>query len=342
MNSRHYPKRTSEFRPAASSAEFLAAINELVSAGERHAPASADDRLPIILVVGAPRSGTTVLMQWLKACGFAVPSNLAARFSTNPRFAGMLQRLLSDPALGYRDELSVGAPGDSFASSYGKTRGVLAPHEFTYFFRRFFPIGYEGVPLQPGQIKDCDPEGFLAGLRGFGSAFGSPPAVKGMLVQYNLELFLADPRVIIIHTIREEADNVVSMLGCRTSMAGDVREWISVRPPEYEWLRELSPAEQVAGQVHFTNLHIGRQLRRFPQERVLSLPHGDFCAHPARLHALLRERLSAAGFEWTRPYDGPESFTARHYDPASVEYREAAAALERVRKMAEDRGLLPS
>ena len=341
MNSRHYPKRTSEFRPAASSAEFLAAINELVSAGERHAPASADDRLPIILVVGAPRSGTTVLMQWLKACGFAVPSNLAARFSTNPRFAGMLQRLLSDPSMGYRDELAVGSPGDSFASSYGKTRGVLAPHEFSFFFRRFFPVTV-GEALHLEQIGACDPEGFLAGLRGFGSALGAPPAVKALLIQYHLELFLADPRVIIIHTIRDEADNVVSLLGHRISVAGDVREWISVRPPEYEWLRDLSPVEQVAGQVHFTNLHIGRQLRRFPQERVLSLPHGDFCAHPARLHALLRERLSAAGFEWTRPYDGPESFTARHYDPASVEYREATAALERVRKMAEDRGLLPS
>jgi hypothetical protein len=339
MKPNDQPLRTSEFRPADSSAEFLAAINELVSAGERRAPAAVDDRLPIILVVGAPRSGTTVLMQWLKASGFAVPSNLAARFFPNPRFAGMLQRLLSDPSLGYRDELAVGAAGDSFSSVFGKTRGVLAPHEFSFYFRRFFPVTV-GESLHPEQLGACDTAGFLAGLRGFGSALGSPPAVKGMLVQYDLSLFLADPRVIIIHTIRDEADNVVSLLSHRSSVAGDVREWISVRPPEYAWLRELSPVEQVAGQVHFTNIHLGCQLRSFPEERVLLLPHDDFCAHPARLHALLSEKLSAAGFEWTRPYDGPESFTARHYDPASVEYREAVAALGRVRELAKDRWLI--
>jgi hypothetical protein len=334
------PRRTAGFRSPEGSGEFLTAINELVSSGESHWQEPEPSALPVVLVVGAPRSGTTVLMQWLKAVGLAVPSNLAARFSMNPRFAGMLQRLLSDPALGYRDELAISAPDDGFSSTYGKTRGVLAPHEFSFFFRRFFPVTV-GEELSPEQLAACDTAGFLAGLRRFSGPLQAPAAVKAFLIQYHLGLFHHDPAVIIIHTVRHEPDNVISLLRHRRLVAEDVNEWISVRPPEYAWLRELPPAEQVAGQVHFTNLHIGQQLDGFPQERFIRLDHGDFCRHPAALHEALRARLAAAGCAWDKAYEGPESFTTRHYDPASAEYEETTAALDRVRRMAEDRGLLP-
>jgi hypothetical protein len=270
-------------------------------------------------------------MQWLKAVGLAVPSNLAARFSMNPRFAGMLQRLLSDPSLGYRDELAISAPDDGFSSTYGKTRGVLAPHEFSFFFRRFFPVSV-GEELSPEQLAACDTAGFLAGLRRFSWSLQAPAAVKALLIQYHLGLFRHDPAVIIIHTVRHEPDNVISLLRHRRLVAEDVNEWISVRPPEYAWLRDLPPAEQVAGQVHFTNLHIGQQLNGFPPERFIRLDHGDFCRHPAALHEALRERLAAAGFASDKAYEGPAAFPEQRYDPASEEFQVACEALGRIQQ----------
>jgi hypothetical protein len=327
------PRRTPGFRPCEGCGEFLTAINELVSSGESHWQEPESSALPVVLVVGAPRSGTTVLMQWLRAVGLAVPSNLAARFSGNPLFAGMLQRLLTDPSLGFRDELAVGSGSDGFSSSYGKTRGLLAPHEFSFYFRRFFPVTV-GEELTPEQLRRCDTAGFLEGLRRFGEALGAPVGVKAMLIQYHLRLFLGDRRVMVIHTVRDEPDNVVSLLGHRSVVAGDPREWISVRPPEYEWLRELSPVEQVSGQVHFTNQRILRQLAEFPAERVLRLSHDEFCREPRRLHDWLRDSFASVGWPWPRKYDGPDEFKVRHYDAESAEYRAAVAALARVRELA--------
>jgi hypothetical protein len=272
-------------------------------------------------------------MQWLRAVGLAVPSNLAARFSGNPLFAGMLQRLLTDPSLGFRDELAVGSGSDGFSSSYGKTRGLLAPHEFSFYFRRFFPVTV-GEELTPEQLRRCDTAGFLEGLRRFGEALGAPVGVKAMLIQYHLRLFLGDRRVVVMHTVRDEPDNVVSLLGHRSVVAGDPREWISVRPPEYEWLRELSPVEQVAGQVHFTNQRILQQLAEFPAERVLRLSHDEFCRDPRRLHDRLRESFASVGWPWPRQYHGPDEFKVRRYDAESAEYRAAVEALDRVQELA--------
>jgi hypothetical protein len=329
-------KRTSGFTAAAGVNDFLCAINELVGRGESNFREPVEAECPVVLVVGAPRSGTTVLLQWLRAVGLAVPSNLAARFSANPLFAGMLQRLLTDPCLGFRDELSLGQQADGFASSFGKTVGLLAPHEFSFYFRQFFPVTV-GEELAPEQLARCDTGGFLEGLRRFGGALGAPVAVKAMLIQYHLGLFLDHRRVVIIHTVRDEPDNVVSLLAHRSMVAGDLQEWISVRPPEYGWLRELSPIEQVAGQVHFTNQRIAAQLGAFPAERVVRLDHDEFCREPRQLHGQLREKFAAVGWPWHGEYDGPSEFKLRRYDPESEEYREAAAALLRVQERAAEK-----
>lgn len=326
-------KRTSGYTAAAGVNDFLRAINELIARGEENVREPLEAECPVVLVVGAPRSGTTVLMQWLRAVGLAVPSNLAARFSVNPLFAGMLQRLLTDPSLGFRDELAVGSSSDGFSSSYGKTKGLLAPHEFSFYFRRFFPVTV-GEELTPEQLSQCDTAGFLEGLRRFGEALGVPVGVKAMLIQYHLKLFLEDRRVVVIHTVRDEPDNVVSLLGHRSVVAGDPQEWISVRPPEYAWLRELSPVEQVAGQVHFTNQRIRQQLADFPADRVLRLHHEEFCGKPRRLHDWLRDSFAAAGWPWPRGYDGPDEFKVRRYDAESAEYRAAVDALAKVRELA--------
>ena len=64
-------------------------------------------RLPLILVVGAPRSGTTLVTQWLAAMGgFAYPSNLLSRFFQAPYIGALLQQMLTDPAYQFRDEFS--------------------------------------------------------------------------------------------------------------------------------------------------------------------------------------------------------------------------------------------
>jgi hypothetical protein len=119
-------KRIDAFKAKPSAADFLLKMNEVVAQGESNIQVDYDHDAPIFMVVGAPRSGTTVLMQWLSQVGLCTPSNLSARFVENPYFAGLIQRLLSDDQLNYRDELTLQA-GARFESNYRKWKDAVSP-----------------------------------------------------------------------------------------------------------------------------------------------------------------------------------------------------------------------
>ena len=112
-----------QFRKPEAAEAFLPVLSRALRVGElrceQDLPASPSR--PIVFVLGAPRSGTTLLTQWLAASGhFGVPSNLLARFYEAPYIGGLVQRLLTDPDLSYRDELATG--GDS-SGGYGSVVG---------------------------------------------------------------------------------------------------------------------------------------------------------------------------------------------------------------------------
>lgn len=327
-------KRTKAFTAHPGVQDFLEQINAIVSLGESNVQVTPKSDVPLVLIVGAPRSGTTVLTQWLAKVGFAVPGNLAARFSKNPYFAGLLQRLLSDPDLNFQDELTIPGSNDEFESNYGKTAGLLAPHEFSFYFRRFFPFQV-GERVDEDALRTCDVSGFIDGLTLFGAALDQPVALKGLLVQYHLELFEAASNVVIMHVYRNEVDNICSLMRHRHHVAGDPNEWISVRPPQFDWLRRLNPVEQVAGQVHFTNREILRQLSGFPAERVVTVDHESFCLNPRRLRDELNRRLVGMGSTGLPEYPGPDEFAIRRYDVSSEEWQAAERGLNRVRSQAE-------
>ena len=321
-------KRKEAYAANVSSNDFITRIGEVVAKGEENMSLS-HERMPLFLVVGAPRSGTTVLMQWLGQIGLAVPSNLAARFPGSPYFGGLIQRLLSDPELAYKDELAIPA-AESFKSDYGKTAGPLSPHEYSFFFRRFFPVTV-GEALSAAQLAACDTAGFVENLELFAAAMQKGAAVKGLLIQYHLALFAAHSNVFFIHTHRDEADHICSLHRHRAIVAGDADEWISVRPPEYDWLKALSPIEQVAGQVHYTNAAIARQFAQLPAHRAIAIEHEAFCDRPQTLFDAINAGLAAEGFETLGAYTGPKEFSNKStYKTREGVYAGAAAALARV------------
>ena len=320
-------KRRPEFSANVVSDAFIERINSVIFEGEGNLDIRVETKRPILLIVGAPRSGTTIMLQWLAHVGFATPSNIAARFPVNPYFAGLLQRLMSDPALDFRNELFVPPAVECFRSEYGKTSGLLAPHEFSFYFRRFFPVGF-GEPIL--DRSDCDTTGFIAGLQLFAAAMERPVALKGLLIQYMMDIFAEEPTVFFLHVHRNEADNVCSLLRHRQIVAGDSREWISVKPPQYDLLKTLCPVDQVAGQVHFTNEEIRQQATSLPQERFRSVSHEAFCENPASLFAEIGSAFEACGFEGLRPYEGPDRFEITRYESTNGLYLEAHEALARV------------
>lgn len=304
------PRRIPEFRRNSELERLLAEVNAALAGAEKALLPDHPPRWPIVFVVGAPRSGTTLMTQWLAQSGLAaVPTNLLSRFYAAPVLGAKIQLLLTDPRYRFRDELAdLAAPAD-FASNNGKTRGALSPNEFWYFWRRFLPDDDAGPRTDAELAATVDTRTLVAELAGMTEAFGSPLALKAMLLNFNLPFLdrLFDT-ALFLHVRREPLANAASILDARRRQFGSEDAWYSFKIPEYDRLAGLSPVEQVAGQVFSTERGIRAGLERIAPHKQLTVSYEDFCAAPAATWEQLRERLAAGNQLPEAAYAGPARF----------------------------------
>ncbi len=305
--------RISEFARNTTLEGLLSELNGALGVADTLLAAPADrPQLPTVLVVGGPRSGSTVTMQFLAATGrFAYPTNLLSRFYGAPAVGARIQAMLCDEAFDFRGELAdVGRP-IRFDSELGKSSGALQPNEFWYFWRRFFPI-QEPRFLSEAELGAVDRDGFLRGLASIEAVLGRPLAMKAMLLQQNIP-YLAEllGRVVFVDVKRHPFFQCQSILEARRKFFGSIDRWYSVKTPEWEWLRDLDPYHQIAGQVLHNRRRVDEGLRIAGAHRTVVLGYDEFCAEPARLYRELVDRLDGLGHTVDAPYEGPEAFASR-------------------------------
>jgi LPS sulfotransferase NodH len=264
---------------------------------------------PVVLVVGPPRSGTTLLMQWLASTGrFAYPTNLLSRFYSAPWIGAKIQQLLTDPDYDFRGEMFDLQASVSFESSLGKARGALAPHEFWYFWRRFLP-NEELRHLSPAEEAAIDGPGLAAGLAALEDVLAKPLALKGMIVQYNIPaISRIFDRVLFLHVMREPFYNVQSLLEARQEYYGTRDTWYSAKPEEYEKLVGADCYTQVAGQVHYTHAAIEDGASRIDPARSMRVRYETLCDDPAAIYAELVDKLAEQQCVIDSRYTGPGRF----------------------------------
>lgn len=266
-------------------------------------------RYPVVLVMGMPRSGTTLVMQWLASSGcFAYPTNLLARFYAAPYIGARVQQLLTDPDYNFRNEFEEFSRDVSFESHLGKTQGVLAPNEFWYFWRRFFPNA-EPRYVDEQDLGQVDGAGFAAELAALENVFDKPWAMKGLILELNIP-FLSSllDRALFLFIERHPFYNTQSLLEARVRFFGNRESWYSIKPREYKRLRDLTPIEQVAGQVYFTNRAIKDGLAHIDADHSLSVTYESFCAAPASVFSRITDKFARQGCPVDWEYTGPERF----------------------------------
>lgn len=314
------------FRRNQSLEEMLQHINGLLQPVESGIISGyKSPRYPTVLIVGCARSGSTLLLQWLANLGvFAYPTNLLSRFYAAPYVGALIQRLLTDPAYNFNNEiLDFNSPID-FRSNLGKTQGALAPNEFWYFWRRFFEFD-ELQELSPDALARVPIDDFVAELAALEHAFRKPLAMKAMILNWHLP-FLAQAleKVLFLHIKREPLYNAQSLLEARQKYYGDTHFWYSFKPPEFQLLKDLEPHQQVAGQVFFTNAAIERGLKHLPAAKWLAVSYEDFCAAPESTYRSIRQRMEAQGYNLPDFPGSLESFATTNQE------RLPAATLERI------------
>lgn len=256
----------------------LGELNELIS-GVQTLRINDIPQMPIILLMGCPRAGSTVFLQWLAALGiFSYPSNLIARFYKNPYIGILVQQSLleCDPI----NQLGFESTKIEYSSNLGKTIGALNPSEYWYFWREFFNFGEINI-LSKKELEKVDSKKFISQISAFENLTNKPLAMKGMLLNWHIPyLYSINKNFIFIDIKRDEFFNAQSLLFAREKFFGSREKWYSFKPEEYSFLKGKSYIEQVVGQVMYTRKAVEEGLSMIPGKNKISINYSDFCKSP--------------------------------------------------------------
>lgn len=186
-----------------------------------------------VFILGAPRTGSTVLYQAL-AAAYALPyiSNVANAETPRQPVVGILG------SYGRRE-------AGPFTSRFGKTDGPHAPSEgsavMQYWCGGGHPSEIASSRVLPGRASHM-----VATVRTVASATGKPLLVKNAWNCFRLtSLAETLPRAAFIWIRRDVRAAARSDLAARYSVQGDPLAWNSATPRNVEVLRALPPAGQV-------------------------------------------------------------------------------------------------
>jgi len=298
-----------EFRKNPILEQRLAELNGLLSMCQEMVNQEyAKPRFPILLIMGVPRSGTTLFFQWLAASGhWGYPSNTVSRFYGAPYIGARVQQILFEHD--YMHEITAYQQTAAYTSSQGKTQGPTAPHEFWYFWRRFFTFSEDANVVSPEALQKVDVARLNAELATLEAALDKPLAMKAMLLNWNIPfLDAAFEKVLFVHVKREPVYVMQSIIEKRRESFGSEDRWYGFKPPEYHWLKELDPITRVAGQVYFTQKAVDNGLSQVDESRKMIVGYEQFCQTPAVVWELLHSKMAAQGCSIEGQYAGPDSF----------------------------------
>ena len=268
---------------------FLRALNAHLADFDGAAATDTAARLPVLWVVGLPRSGTTLAMQAVTtALKVGYVDNLAARFWLAPATGLRLSRIL----------LGAQAGDASFRSDFGKTPGLTGPHEFAYFWQRHLALEH-APPVDPEAMRrQADWQGLSAALRAMGAALGVPLVHKGIAILYVMdEIQRRFPESVFLHVRRDPLDIACSLAAARLSYYGDASVWWSLYTPDYASLRDQPFDRQIARQVsYFLGLQ-SEAIQRTGDSRQTVANYVDICARPNEVVEAFRYKVrEATGF----------------------------------------------
>jgi hypothetical protein len=253
---------------------------------------------PPIFVVGAPRSGSTLLYQLLTD-RFDV-GYLANGHARQPGAPSLVERTRG---LVRKRRTALG----DYRSSFGGTSGDLGPSESGPFWYRFFPRRphYVAADDFPADSR----RQLRAAVGAFVQACDRPVVYKNLYNTARMEAIAAAlPEALFIAIHRDLTANARSLLEGRLRVAGAYDAWWSVEPAEIERLRELPPHEQVVEQIRALDALVARVEGSIGPERVLHLAYEDLCADPRAQLGRVAAFVATHGCELGDRGEVPASF----------------------------------
>ena len=285
--------RLDDFAKNNQQEDFLLALNQQLSRVDLPQPPIKNNisKLPLIYVVGAPRSGTTLLSQLIsRHLPVGYINNLIARFWLRPSVGIRLSRGLF-PANA--------RSGLSLRSQHGTTSGIIEPHEFGYFWRHWLNLDQAPTHhLTSEMLAVLDANGLKNALENeILASFACPVVFKNVICGFHADfLTQLHPASLFIHISREPFASAASILKVRLERFGSYRTWWSLKPSTFPFsIQTDDPAIEVATQVLECRREINEELAK-PGIRSFQLSYEDLCDSPHRMIMEISARIKHFGY----------------------------------------------
>lgn len=233
---------------------------------------------PILLVVGAPRSGTTLVYQTLaRYLDVSYFSNLTSLFPRSPisgtrMFRWLLRQRSAD-----------------FRNFYGQTAGLAGPHDGFGIWNRW--LG-EDRYVPRTDLSDAELNTLREFFDSWTQAFPKPFLNKNNRNTSCLEqLSRALPAASFIVVRRNPLLVAQSLITAREQVQGDKHVgWGLLAHEQSDAADPLAYVDDVAQQVLQIEEELNQQLQNIPAGRIVELTYEGFCENP---QAALRELVRA-------------------------------------------------
>ena len=215
---------------------------------------------PVFFIIGPQRSGTTILQQLIiNRYKIWYPNNFISRFWNAP----IIGNYLSDLAhLSHKVE---------YQSDLGYTKGPQGPHEFGYFWKRWFPDHFKENLQIDLQTLYCELANMIDNV-------GRPLLFKNLIFVDNYldkiyDLIGNECRLIRIK--RDPFFVIQSTYESRLKLFGDEKAWFGVKPPGYEEMCKMDVWEQIVAQVFEIEKHMDTVMSKVPASQILVINYSD-------------------------------------------------------------------
>jgi len=286
----HEPnRRVEEYAKNSQDEKFFLSLNEALNTAHIEFPSVGREmlKLPIIYVVGTPRSGTTLLYQILcKYLYVGYINNLIARFWLRPSVGIRL----SETTLGTDSRDLV-----ELQSNYGTTAGIVGPHEFGYFWRYWLKLDESPTHhLSETALAKVDTQGLKLALENeiLGS-FLRPVVFKNIICGFHAAFLTAlHPDSLFVNITRDTPATTRSILNSRMKRFGSYNAWWSLKPATYPFdILPDDPAAEVVKQVFDCRREIGIELSK-PGVSAINVTYEQLCTETEQVIERIRNKIN--------------------------------------------------
>ncbi|MFC1975136.1 sulfotransferase [Chloroflexota bacterium] len=226
-------------------------------------PQPAEIFYPPVFIIGLPRSGSTLLYQYL---------SLVLQVTYISNAWALLPRSGAYVFPGHT------LPPADFQSFYGNSGYLLGPQEggsiFAQWFRQNEHHFVDDLPIDLKQRMRAYFETVSATGQRPWLIKNSPNAIR---IQALKAVF---PEARYIRLRRDLLLIAQSIIEGRIRLTGDPHKNFTVRPKEWNMIKSLPYPRQVARQIHYIEAQIEQDLSTIPAEHVLTYNYHDFCQSP--------------------------------------------------------------